>query len=76
MTLEWHARGACVGKPTWWWELHTGRTTEFNMKAKALCKTCPVKDKCLEYGIKTRATGFIFGGRMFGTKRANRPKGS
>lgn len=58
------SKGNCAGdeNPDYWYpELPTGRPSRVAMKklaeqtnyALALCSTCPIKDECLQEGMKT-----------------------
>ena len=42
---DWLDDAACKGTPTKWWFPDTGHQTP--PEAKALCRTCPVRDECL-----------------------------
>lgn len=62
--------GACKGKPTDWWfpEFFKGQTTaeramvlHLMANAKRICEECPVRVKCLDYGLQHEPWG-IWGG--------------
>jgi WhiB family redox-sensing transcriptional regulator len=60
----WMEQANCVGHPTeWWFPLNPeDARKEPAMKAKALCRDCPVQDVCLAYAIENRDHYGIFGG--------------
>lgn len=54
---DWTSEAACAGKPVEWFYPDRGDTT---VKAKKVCRECPVKAECLEYGL-SQAHG-VWGG--------------
>jgi len=58
MIYDWRDDAACKGKPLdWFYPL----TNESNEEAMAICDDCPVRQECLDYGVKHEEFG-IWGG--------------
>lgn len=53
---KWYASAACIGQ-----DLDLFFEPELYHKAKEICKDCPVKEPCKEYGIENEQFG-IWGG--------------
>lgn len=61
--------GSCVGFPTdWWFPIHKNtkrdelmRVRKETNEAKAICRSCPVREECLEYSLRWEPWG-IWGG--------------
>lgn len=54
-STDWTALAACKGLPTsWWFPDSSGRGSANNVRARAICHECPVRDRCAEYGKKER----------------------
>lgn len=60
----WMKLAHCRDKPKEMFILGKGQSAS---EAKAICRTCPVKDPCLEYGMRTRSVG-VWGGRVLAWK--------
>lgn len=72
-TPEWFEQAACKDAPkAWFFPAFGGQTKEIE-QAKKICSTCPVKEKCLKYGKKTRSSG-IWGGKTLTLGYARKPK--
>lgn len=64
----WMEKAACRGMPTAiWFPTNTDYAT--SLVAKSICKSCPVRSKCQEYG-KTEQFG-IWGGSSNRTRGTN-----
>ncbi len=63
---EWEARGLCVGKPNAWWfpPLLGSREawTDEQAPGLALCRSCPVREECLEAALARREEHGVWGG--------------
>src|SRR5690606_9986975 len=63
---EWQARGLCGGKPNAWWfpPLLGSREpwTDEQAPGLALCRTCPVREECLEAALARREEHGVWGG--------------
>lgn len=63
--LAWRHLGSCRGYPAQWWETALTKDKQGgrnNQVAIDICHGCPVRRQCLEYGLRTRSMGFIWGG--------------
>jgi WhiB family transcriptional regulator, redox-sensing transcriptional regulator len=58
---DWMTDAACKGKPADWWFPPKGTNAD-TYKAKAICATCPVREKCLEWAMETNERTGIYGG--------------
>jgi hypothetical protein len=68
---EFHGRNLCAGQMNLFVSLNKTDVA----KAKAICKQCPVKDACLEYGIRLPwDTIGVYGGKGTYTLRPLRSK--
>lgn len=68
--LDWRLSAACRGEDPEMWSLaHDLVGRERNAAAKEICRHCPVKRECLEFGLRTNAVGMIFGGKNMGTRK-------
>lgn len=64
---------ACVGEEPLLFDVdahHHNRLGPFNScwmcaDAKDICDYCPVKTMCLEWGIRAKSSGLIWGGMLF-----------
>lgn len=65
ISMQWREHAACVGNFDLFFEDH--KRTVVN-KAKAFCKTCPVRLECLEHAIKNDERG-IWGGMTANERR-------
>lgn len=63
---EWEARGLCVGKPNEWWfpPLLGSREpwTDEQAPGLVLCRSCPVREECLEAALARREEHGVWGG--------------
>ena len=64
---QWHARAACRGPQTevFFPPPDNERKDERirrERQAKAICRTCPVREACLDYAIRIREPHGIWGG--------------
>ena len=74
LSTEWMERAACRGNhPALFYldELDGVFRRDWRDKALAICRSCPVRDACLEYAIATDADGGIWGGMLPGERRAH-----
>jgi WhiB family redox-sensing transcriptional regulator len=51
---DWRTRAACRGKGTTLFFASTALETGI---AQAVCRACPVRDPCLDYGTRTGSVG-------------------
>lgn len=63
---EWRARAACLGVDT---EIFFHDST---YAAKAVCRTCVVREECLEYALVNREKFGVWGGRSERERRRMR----
>lgn len=56
---SWRQGAVCVQVDPELWFPDRGGTA---VQAKALCRTCPVRQECLEYALKAKVTFGIWGG--------------
>ena len=70
----WHAKAACAETPTdeFFPVGSSGPALEQIAKAKAICATCPVASKCLEYALSTGQNDGIWGGMSEDERGAER----
>lgn len=61
--LAWRDDAACRTKPVSMFFPESGPLSDDNRQALALCTTCPVRERCLEYAIDHREPG-IWGGTL------------
>lgn len=63
---DWQHKGNCVGKNTELFFLETSvrgpNKTRQENEAKAICKGCPVKNKCLNHALTTPEYYGVWGG--------------
>ena len=62
---DWMADGKCRNKKhdaEWWWPQH-GNDSCIRV-ALAICVTCPVRDRCLDYALKHNEREGIWGGLL------------
>lgn len=59
---EWRTRAACKGLPVEWWFTERG---DFDtvVRARNVCKACPVRDECLNYGLANSPRVGMYGGK-------------
>jgi len=69
---DWPDRAACIGEdPELFFPIgNTGPAVRQIEEAKAVCRTCPVIDKCLEYAIETGQDHGVWGGMSEDERRA------
>jgi WhiB family transcriptional regulator, redox-sensing transcriptional regulator len=60
MDNQWMAEGNCVDEPPSLFFPSDGVGVEV---AKRICKTCPVKEPCLEYALYHRIEHGVWGGQ-------------
>ncbi len=63
----WQFRAACRGPETWLFfpPAHTERKDEREereIRAKEICRRCPVRGECLDFALRTREPYGIWGG--------------
>ncbi len=81
---SWITGAACRDHPDpdlWFLERryhqeHTASQQAASQEAKAICRTCPVTDECLEFAFETFASHGIFGGLTPNERKALRAKTS
>lgn len=71
---NWRARAACRDLDT---ELffpagETGDALEQTDRAKAICRSCPVQDECLDYAVAANEQAGIWGGATETERRSIR----
>lgn len=63
LTSPWYLRGACrtseLDTDTWF---HHNPASPISRKAKAVCKSCPVREDCLKDALSNPETVGIWGG--------------
>jgi WhiB family redox-sensing transcriptional regulator len=67
MDLSWKAAGACRFSNT---ELFYPASDSDAGPAKAICATCPVQERCLEYALAVREPEGVWGGHTFVERRS------
>lgn len=72
--LTWRSRSACLGEdPELFFPVGTtGPALEQTQRAKAVCRSCPVIDECLEWALQTHQDAGIWGGLDEDERRALR----
>ncbi len=65
MTLEWHDRAACIGKPRdWFFPPESAGPAPYAL-ARAVCNECPVSETGLEWALENGDVYFgMFGGKV------------
>ena len=66
-------KASCIGVPIEYFFDKYLEDEDIAIEVINLCKNCPVKTECLNYGIKTKSTG-IWGGRWLGSGRVMKNK--
>ncbi len=68
---DWRSRGVCRDQdPEQWFPVgNTGPAYEQTERAKAACRTCPVKDECLSWALSHAEFG-VWGGMSEEERRA------
>lgn len=70
----WMLDGACVGAdPEWFFPTPQDRSG--NKRAIAICKTCPVRTRCLDWSLRTDSTWGIYGGLTEAQRRQIKENG-
>lgn len=64
--LAWMQQGKCHGMDPDLWFPERGQPTE---PAKAVCRTCPVQQRCLDYALDVGETWGIWGGKSARERR-------
>jgi WhiB family redox-sensing transcriptional regulator len=59
MNLSWRQRAACRGVDP---DVFYPSTDEEAEEAKAICRSCPVRESCLEYALVNRERDGVWGG--------------
>lgn len=59
-TDAWKLNGACVDQNPEWWFVTPGDLRVLD--AIRICKTCPIRERCLEYALTTDSAWGIWGG--------------
>lgn len=57
--FEWELEGLCRKEPETFFPNHANESPE---AAKAVCRRCPVREKCLEHALREREPHGIWGG--------------
>lgn len=65
---EWRTRAACKGLPVEWWFTERGDFDTL-VCARNVCKACPVRDECFEYGLANSPTVGMYGGKSMDRAR-------
>ena len=71
MGVGWSEDRACKDKPTSWF-FPTRANDPSIERAKKICRKCPVKDACLEYGMQPLPSGESVSGIFGGTTESER----
>jgi WhiB family transcriptional regulator, redox-sensing transcriptional regulator len=60
----WMSDAACVGYPVTWWFPETSKDYDHpdTIEATRICKTCPVRHKCLQWALKHTDQHGIYAG--------------
>jgi len=77
VSLAWRRRGRCAGLPSRYdaaVDTKRGRATQVSIRfIEGFCTGCPVRARCLSFGVETRSTGIFGGERLaFGRSLAQR----
>jgi hypothetical protein len=79
---SWRDRAACRDVVTADYDPFFADTTEGQLQAIAICGTCPVRDACLTFAVRTGQQYGVWGGqlqrmvrRLISLDRAGRPHG-
>jgi WhiB family transcriptional regulator, redox-sensing transcriptional regulator len=79
---SWRDRAACRDSVTADYDPFFADTVDGQLKALAICKSCPVRDACLTFAVRTGQQYGIWGGqpqqiirRLIALDRAGRPRG-
>lgn len=59
MNLSWRQRAACRGVDP---DVFYPSTDEGAEEAKSICRSCPVRESCLEYALVNRERDGVWGG--------------
>ena len=59
---DWHASALCAQTDPDLWFPETGASCVLIAAAKRICHQCPVRNECLEEGVKARPESGIWGG--------------
>lgn len=60
---DWQKAGSCYGRGTQLWFPPRGTPTAKIVEAKRICKTCPIKQQCLDYALWHGDRTGIWGGK-------------
>ena len=78
----WRDKAACCDVVTAEYDPFFAETAELQAEAIAICATCPVRDACLTFAVRTGQQYGIWGGqpqqiirRLIALERAGRPHG-
>jgi WhiB family redox-sensing transcriptional regulator len=76
----WHDQAACRDLVTAEYDPFFADSAELQAEAIAVCETCPVRDDCLTFAVRTGQQYSIWGGqpqqiirRLIALERAGRP---
>jgi WhiB family transcriptional regulator, redox-sensing transcriptional regulator len=79
---SWRDRAACRDSVTADYDPFFADTVDGQLKALAICESCPVRDACLTFAVRTGQQYGIWGGqpqqiirRLIALDRAGRPRG-
>jgi len=67
MAEDWRAQAACRGQTAMFYPPR-GQTAEY-MAAVAMCRTCPVREPCLEYALSSVEEFGVWGGTSHRERR-------
>ena len=76
MMLDWSLRAACTDlDPELFFPISLQGPGQSQVeRAKAVCRTCPVREACLDYAINSRQTHGVWGGTDPEQRRALIPR--
>ncbi|MGI8685011.1 MAG: WhiB family transcriptional regulator [Acidimicrobiales bacterium] len=62
--VQWRGRAACLASdPVLFFPVgSSGAAIEEIQRAKVVCRSCPVREQCLEYALETNQESGIWGG--------------
>ena len=55
--MSWLDDAGCRGKPTWWWFPDRGPRSLETELALSICRTCPVRQRCLDAALELEESG-------------------
>lgn len=74
VAMDWRKDAACIGEdPELFFPVgSTGPAIEQVERAKAVCRTCPVLDRCLEWALASNQDSGVWGGMSEDERRTLR----